>query len=99
AISLFLLAPYVAAEAIETLIGVLLPRHPGSVSVSRSARWRFAHGSGLRSSGSARSSGRGPLTARGHKMCCVPPWQERFWSASPPTPCSVFGGLIQLWRF
>jgi hypothetical protein len=46
AISFFLLAPYVAVEAIETLIDVAAAEFHGSVSLRWQARWCCVRGSG-----------------------------------------------------
>jgi hypothetical protein len=76
AISFFLLAPYVAAAGIETLIEGAAAETSSWLGIGLTVgTLAICPWLGFASSGSARSSGRGPLTARGHKMCCVPSWR------------------------
>ena len=95
AVSFFLLAPYVAAEAIETLLEGTAAETSWLGIALQPVRSCFARGLGELSSASAKSSVRAPPTARGRKTSCAPSSPARCWSGWRRTLSSACGGLIR----
>jgi len=92
AVSFFLLAPYIAVEAIRALVagdraetsiaGLVLPRAPRSSNLP----------SGWPSGGSAPGSVRRPPRGREPRTCCAPISRWRCSPGWPPTLCGAPGG-------
>ena len=93
-VSFFLLAPYVAAEAVETLIEGAAAETSWLGIALTTGTLVFVRGSGVPNSASAKRSGRVLLTAKGRKTSCAPSSRARCWSGWLLTLYSACGGLI-----
>jgi len=98
-VSFFLLTPYVAAEAIETLIEGAAAETSWLGIALTAGTLILCPWLGRANSGSANNWDHAPPTARGRKTCCAPFSRRRCWSASRRTPCLVSDGLIRLSRW
>ena len=95
AISFFLLAPYVAAEAIETLIEGVAAETSWVGIVLTAGTLVLCPWLGRAKQRIGEKLGSAPPTARERKTCCARSSLARCWSASQRTPCLGCGGLIR----
>ncbi len=92
AISFFLLAPYIAVEAVRALAAGDRAETSiiGLVLTAGTAIFEPALGVAKRRIGARLGSSATP--GREHRTCCAPTWQSRCSPGWPPTPCGALGG-------
>ena len=92
AVSFYLLAPYIAVEAIWGLAAGDRAETSVAGLVLTAGTAIFEPASGWPNGGSAPGSAPPPPRGREHRTCCAPTWPSPCSSAWPPTPCSARGG-------